>query len=91
MKAHENARRAGRDPQGGVHAMGQGSVLHPALGARVEGHDEAHDLEEEANELREEDSPQIEPNAIFLQPLTPVNKCGENLPLLTVSKGLYFR
>lgn len=48
-----------------------------------------HGLEEEAADLKEEDSPQVDPNATLLQPLTPVNKCGENWPLLTVSKGFF--
>jgi len=48
-----------------------------------------HNLEKEAEELKEDDSPEVEPDAVLLQPLTPANKCDENWPLLTVSRGFF--
>jgi len=48
-----------------------------------------HNLEEETEKLAEENSPKVDESAVLLQPLTPVNTCAENWPLLTVSKGFF--
>ena len=50
-----------------------------------------HGLEEEADQLRDENSPNIPENAVLLQPPPPIRQCEENWPLLTVSKGRFQR
>ena len=46
-----------------------------------------HGLDEEAEQLKEENSPSVPADAELLQPPPPIKECEENWPLLTVSKG----
>ena len=48
-----------------------------------------HGLDEEAEQLKEENSPSVPADAELLQPPPPIKECEENWPLLTVSKGPY--
>nr|CAB3232867.1 coatomer subunit alpha [Phallusia mammillata] len=48
-----------------------------------------HGLEEEAEQLKDEVVPDIDPSAVLLQPPPPIKQCEENWPLLTVSKGFF--
>ena len=46
-----------------------------------------HGLDEEAEQLKDEVAPEVDPKAVLLQPPPPIKQCEENWPMLTVSKG----